>query len=288
MNVNRAVATGVLFVVLLMLFAAPQAAANRRVLQPNRIVVEYQDAKSPEHRKIEESLKENQILERVAGILGAVKLPRRLTLRTMSCNGDADARYEDNAIRICYEYIVRLLSLVEGPELPAGTTRRNLLIGMMADAFFHEFGHAVFDMLKIPVFGREEDAADQFSAYVMLQFARHDAWQLITGAAFYFAKDETWGARPGLDDYADEHGLPAQRFFNYICLAYGSDPKLFSAAIEQGKLSKARAESCAGEYKQVTRAFRRLVRPFVDRRVLAQVRAKKWFGLDPVRVDGSE
>ena len=217
----------------------------------------------------------------MARILGPVKLPRRLTLRTMPCDGSVSARYEDDAIRICYEYIERPLSLVNHQELPTGTTRRSLLIGMMADAFFHEFAHAAFDMLKIPVFGREEDAADQFSAYVMLQFSRHDAWHLISGAAFYFAQNSTWGssAHAGPYDYSDDHGLPAQRFFNYICLAYGSNPELFAAAVEQGKLSKARAQSCAGEYAQVERAFRRLVRPYVDRRALARVRAHGWFNL---------
>jgi len=31
---------------------------------------------------------------------------------------------------------------------------------MTFDLFLHELGHAVFDLLKIPVLGREEDAAD--------------------------------------------------------------------------------------------------------------------------------
>jgi hypothetical protein len=283
MKANQAIAAGAISVAALVLAAAPLSAASKRALQPNRVVVEYQPAKTPEHQTIEESLKQNQILERVAGILAPVKLPRRLTLRTMACDGNASARYEDDAIRLCYEYIERLLMLVKDQDLPPGITRRNLLVGMMADAFFHEFGHAVFDMLKIPVFGREEDAADQFSAYVMLQFSKHDAWQMIAGAAFYFARGSMQRTSPpGLDDYSNEHGLPAQRFFNYICLAYGSDPELFAAAIDEGKLSKTRAQSCAGEYKQVERAFRRLILPFVDKRVLARVRAKEWFALDLV------
>jgi hypothetical protein len=264
--------------------AVPVSAAGKQSLRANRIVVEYRPAETAQHRQIESSLREKQVLERMARILGPVKLPRQLTLRTMSCDGHANARYEDDVIRICYEYIEWLHNLADRQELPAGTTRSNLILGMMADAFFHEFGHAVFDMLEIPVLGREEDAADQFSAYVMLQFSRYDARQLITGAAFYFSQGSTWGssAAPSPEDYADDHGLPQQRFVNYICLGYGFNPELFASAVEQGKLTKARAQSCAGEYAQVERAFRKLILPYVDRRALARVRAQKWFelGLD--------
>jgi hypothetical protein len=284
MIVKRMAAICALSIAALAMCAAPVPAAGKKSLRANRVVVEYKPAETAEHREIESSLREHQVLERMARILGPVKLPRQLTLRTMSCGGHANARYEDDAIRICYEYVEWLRNLVQVRELPTGTTRGNLLIGMMADAFFHEFGHAAFDMLEIPVFGREEDAADQFSAYVMLQFSRHDARQLITGAAFYFAQDATWGSSvaPSPDDYADDHGLPQQRFVNYICLAYGFNPELFASAVEQGKLTEARAQSCAGEYAQVERAFRKLILPYVDLRALARVRAQKWFelGLD--------
>ena len=50
--------------------------------------------------------------------------------------------------------------------------------------FLHETGHAVFDQLKVPVLGREEDAADLFSAYIMLQLGKEDARRLILGSAY--------------------------------------------------------------------------------------------------------
>ena len=55
--------------------------------------------------------------------------------------------------------------------------------------FLHETGHAVFDILKVPVFGREEDAADLFSAYIMLQFGKEDAHRLILGSAYQYKAD---------------------------------------------------------------------------------------------------
>jgi hypothetical protein len=38
--------------------------------------------------------------------------------------------------------------------------------GPFMDVFLHEAGHATFSILQISLFGGEEDAADQFSAYI--------------------------------------------------------------------------------------------------------------------------
>ena len=36
------------------------------------------------------------------------------------------------------------------------------------------------------ILGREEDAADQFAAYLLLQFAKSDARRLIAGVAYSY------------------------------------------------------------------------------------------------------
>jgi hypothetical protein len=71
-----------------------------------------------------------------------------------------------------YEFLADILKNATEKTLPIGVTRRDTIIGPLVDVFLHESGHAVFDLLKIPVFGREEDAADQFSAYIMLRQRR--------------------------------------------------------------------------------------------------------------------
>ena len=44
--------------------------------------------------------------------------------------------------------------------------------------------------------------------------------------------------------FVDEHGTPAQRLYNLLCIAYGSDKELFADVVEKGYLPKERAE-CA-------------------------------------------
>ncbi len=145
--------------------------------------------------------------------------------------------------------------------------------------FLHEVGHAVFDYLNVPVLGREEDAADQFAAYLLLQFAKSDARRLMVGVAYTYQLD---ASKPSThkNPFADEHGLPAQRFYNVLCMAYGADTKVFADLVEKGYLPKERAEGCEGEYEQVAWAMTKLIQPYVDQTRAKRVRAKRWLRFD--------
>ncbi len=66
------------------------------------------------------------------------------------------------AINICYEYFEYLENIAPKAPTPQGFTRDEVIVGGFVDALFHEFGHALFDILNIPVFGREEDGTTRF------------------------------------------------------------------------------------------------------------------------------
>ena len=102
------------------------------------------------------------------------------------------------------------------------------------DLFLHEAGHATFAALRIPIFGREEDAADLFSAYIMLKFDREEARRLILGSAYQYKGDlSSPTVMVEQQKFADEHGTPAQRFFNLLCVAYGADPKYLQTLLKR-------------------------------------------------------
>jgi hypothetical protein len=252
----------------------------------NQVRGEYVVPKNAEHEPIYQTLKAMRVLERMSELLSPLRLPRRLTLKLVGCDGDANAYYEDQVVTICYEYLDYVVKLAPKDGAPVaaalGITNKIALVGPTVDVFLHEVGHAVFDMLGIPLFGREEDAADQFSAYLMLQFAKEDARKLILGASFLGAKDalEAQKQDAKLKDFADEHGFPAQRYFNLLCMAYGSDPKAFAGAVTTGQLPAERAEGCEAEYRQVQKAFERLIRPYVSRSLARKVRQKRWLDFD--------
>jgi hypothetical protein len=179
-------------------------------------------------------------------------------------------------VSVCYEYLEEIRQNAPKETTPAGVTPQDALIGPFADVFLHEVGHALIDMLQLPVLGREEDAADQMSAFMMLQFDKDEAKRLIAGAAYVYKNDiQAAKLTIPLKAFSDEHGHPAQRFFNLLCLAYGKDAGSFADFVEKGFLPKDRAETCDLEYEQVAYAFQKLIAPHLDPVLRRKVRAKK-------------
>jgi hypothetical protein len=211
-------------------------------------------------------LKERRVLEKLQEFLSPFRLPRTLKVSLTGCNGEADAFYGDRAITICYEYIDELWKRMPAETTAAGMAPIDAVTGPLFDTALHEFSHALFDMLKLPVLGREEDAADQVAAYIALHLGKTEARRQILGTAYaYKAEAESAAAPPSLKEFSDEHGTPAQRAYNVLCIAYGADRKLFGDFVTKGYLPKKRAEACEDEYQQVSRAFETLISPHIDR-----------------------
>jgi hypothetical protein len=246
------------------------------ILKPNRIEIAYHQPKDPAHRYIYDLMKERRILERFRDYLSPFRLPRALLLKTEGCDGESNAWFEetDYSVTVCYEYIEELKTNAPKTTTPGGVTFQDAIMGPTYEVFLHEVSHALFDLLKIPILGREEDAADQLAAYLMLQMDK-DITRKSIGGVVYMYGQEARSENPKLEQFADVHGLSAQRLYNVMCLAYGADPKLFGDVVEKGYLPKKRAKGCAGEYRQIDYAFKKLVYPYIDQSVVKKVQPKK-------------
>jgi hypothetical protein len=62
-----------------------------------------------------------------------------------------------------------------------------------------------------------------------------------------------------LSQFADVHELPAQRYFNVLCMAYGEDANLLSDAVKYWHLPESRAKNCRYEYLRFEYSFRALM-----------------------------
>jgi hypothetical protein len=242
----------------------------------DRIDIEYVAPKSPEHQPVLELIKEHRTLEKIKQLLSPLRLPRRLLIKTEGCDGVSNAWYDDWTVTVCYEYLDEVWKNVPEEITPAGVAPIDALIGPVMDVFLHEAGHAVFDILQVPLFGREEAAADQFSVYIMLKMEKDEARRLIMGNAYQYNGDvESPIVSMPLRKFADEHGTPSQRYFNVLCLAYGADKELFADFVSSGILPKERAEGCEDEYAQVEFAFDRLITPSVDKKLASRLQ-RRW------------
>jgi hypothetical protein len=137
----------------------------------------------------------------------------------------------------------------------------------------------VFDMMNVPVFGREEDAADEMAIFIALQFNREVARTIVKGRSYFYG---TLGNPSTREGFADEHGTSSQRFFNFLCLAYGGAPDTFKDLVA-GFLPAARAKGCATEYQKVLRAFTKTVLPFVDEDMMKKVQGRQWLRSSDLR-----
>ena len=273
------------------------------------------DAKpiSADRMALREQMMKRRVLEEYAEFLSPLRLPYTLRMIASDCAGNAwDSPYYDpsnHLINMCYSFIAasvqnanELMRIQATQKLWTPVSRDQLIAGLFTAVLLHETGHAVFDLLNVPVFGREEDAADFMAAFIPLQFGTDVARTVIKGFAYFWAYDAYRGADPQVTApstkakdpdaqcyqdpfcaYSDEHGTASQRMYNVVCLAYGGNPAAFKDFVDIGWLPPERAEGCAAEYKQLASAFAKTVYPFIDTEQMNKVRGRKWFLVDEVK-----
>jgi hypothetical protein len=238
------------------------------------IHIDYEEPKDPNLKETYNLMKERRMLEHFRDLLSPFRLPEDLYIKAVGCDGVPNAYFfreknDQATIRVCYEYVKEVKDKLPKEATKDGIEPLDALQGQLLFAGMHEFGHAAFDIFQVPVFGRQEDAADQFATYIMLQFGGEKTHRLIKGAAYSyngFIKDlkEKPQVTVPLAAFSSDHGAPEQRFYNLVCTAYGWDPQIFSGVIEKGYLPEHRGKVCKYEYGNLRFAFRRMITPHVD------------------------
>jgi len=61
---------------------------------------------------------------------------------------------------------------------------------------------------------------------------------------------------------ADEHLLQEQRFYNSLCMLYGSNPDKYMMIVDKGYLPKERAARCPTEYQRTVDSWQSLLEPW--------------------------
>jgi hypothetical protein len=265
---------------------------------------------SPDRVKIRDDMKKRRVLEEYAEFLSPLRLPRTLRVIASDCAGNGwDSPYYSSDRRwmnMCYSFAAdaaekaHVLAQYQAKlHLPIPVAENQLVAGMFAATVLHETGHALFDLLDAPVFGREEDAADQMAAFVAVQFNKEIARTVIKGFAYYWYLEAFLKADPGAPDpkdpdfpkdvrgqclvdafcgYEDVHGTASQRMYNTLCLAYGGNHAAFQDLVDNKWLPPSRAKNCNAEYNQAYLAFSKTVYPFIDQAQMKKVQNRQdWF-----------
>jgi Putative metallopeptidase len=215
--------------------------------------------------KYYENLKQRHVLERLGQFLTPVEWPQQpnphtLRLIAKGCGGQATIFYnpDEYSISVCYEAIQNLQkALQQLNERYPQTTQYDghYRVGWLVGNLLHEASRAVFDMLRVPIFGSQDDAADQTTALIALQFGPEVAQTLIVGYGL---------------------AIPLERQHNISCIAYGGQQATFQFLVDQGMLPKSRAEHCADEYQEAAYGFEKLVQPSIAKPLMKKVLATPW------------
>jgi hypothetical protein len=116
---------------------------------------------------------------------------------------------------------------------------------------YHELGHALIDLMRLPVFGQEEDAADVLGV-VLSETINDEADNeiIMLATADNFAYMAETAAQEGYElAFWDTHGLDQQRYYTILCLHYGADPDRRQAIANDQELPEDRQQSCPEEYQ---------------------------------------
>lgn len=136
--------------------------------------------------------------------------------------------------------------------LPDDPDTADFVTANLIAVFYHEVGHALIDVLDLPVLGREEDAADTLSALLIDRFWQEDAAvELVYANAlgFLIYADAAEGGDAG---YWGAHSLDMQRYYNLVCLFFGANPDERADVADDLNLPPERRESCPEEWEMAS------------------------------------
>lgn len=243
---------------------APEENASNKKLNEDKgdFIVERSEVENPNFKSLDKEVREAKVLEKAADKLNrTLILPHDITLRTKDC-GVVNAFYDprDRSITFCYELMVHLFNLYksDGASDDEANDKMNKAVNFI---FLHELGHALIDTYELPITANEEDAADRCSSFICIEEMGDEGVEWVTAAAeaFYI---QSKNRSIGKGSLSDEHLLEEQRFFNSLCMIYGSNPTKYEGFVTNGFLPKERAVKCPSEYAKTAKAWETLLEPW--------------------------
>lgn len=224
--------------------------------------VENVKVTNAKYAELDKKVKNDKLLENAAADLNrALSLPEDIKIRTKDC-GEANAEFDPNnqTITICFELMTHFYNLYrkDGMEEKKAKEKMNDAVRFV---FLHEVGHALIYNYKLPIMGSEEDAADRCSSYINITELGESGVKAVLAAADGF-RIESRDKSPTKRSMADEHLLQEQRFYNSLCMIYGSNQSKYEYFVKDDYLPEERAVRCPQEYQRTVDSWKNLLAPW--------------------------
>jgi hypothetical protein len=116
---------------------------------------------------------------------------------------------------------------------------------------YHETAHLLIDKLKLPVLGREEDAADTIATYLMIEKKTPDMNRALQDAALgWLTTARNYQAAFNIEDYTAGYSPDRHRAYQIMCLMVGADGAAFRKFANSHGMASGRQHECAFVYEQ--------------------------------------
>jgi hypothetical protein len=230
-----------------------------------RVKVRYEEAHTPEAQRGRQIMQDAKLLEDLAQhVEDTLLLPGDMGIVGKQCDTVNDM-YDPNTneIELCYESIEHSEKNFSGSGKADSVTAA---VDAETSGFYHELGHATLAIYQLAFTGREEDVADQLSAFTLLNPGA-DGKPYPNGLRIATNTAEDWklSAKESGDanelPFWDGHPMDVQRMYNWQCWIYGSNPAANGSIITSGDLPEDRAGNCEDEYQNMTRGWQQLLGP---------------------------
>lgn len=223
--------------------------------EDGQLLLIFEDSSVSAHQDIREVLSSSQYLKDAVSYFSEnLELPKDIPLRFKDC-GDVNAYYfpDEVAISMCYELLIKMA------ELEADVSKEDRYLNATLATLLHELGHALAHQLELPITGKEEDAVDEFAVLALLKL--NDEAGLEAG--IYQFKSYADQISPEEQIYWDAHSLDAQRMYDMICIAYGSNPTAYAEVAQNTGLPDERLALCELEYQDALYAWNTILEPYL-------------------------
>ncbi|MGR6874278.1 DUF4344 domain-containing metallopeptidase [Pseudomonas sp. HK3] len=211
---------------------------------------------------IEKEIRVSNVVENVAVFINEkILLSKTLYFKI---GGEDGPLYDptSNEVIIPYTFIQEVKDRFKDAKYSeTGVSIADATMDAVMHTLFHELAHALIFTYKLPVLGKEEDAADSLANVLLIEYFESGAEIAISAADLFdlesedveeFEEEDFWG----------EHSLDAQRFYSTLCHVYGSEPKEYRDLKKELGFSDERAEICIDEYDNILRSWLSLLEPY--------------------------
>lgn len=230
-----------------------------------KMTFRYEDAQTPEAQGGRQLMADAKLLESVAAhVNDTLNLPHDVGVVGKQC-GEANDYWDPNVneVQLCYEDIQQSRQRFANAGNP---NPAEAAVDATISGFYHELGHATLGIYELAFTGREEDVADQLSAFELLApGADGKAYPNGVRIAMDTAQDWKLSAKEAGDanelPFWDGHSMDITRMYNWECWIYGSDTTANASMVTSGDLPEDRAGNCEEEFQNMSKAWQQMLGP---------------------------